>query len=254
MFEPLLQIAIVLHQPSHGGNVGATARAMKVMGLRDLRIVAPRFADVTAQPDAIAFASGATDVLTASRIYAQLDDALADAQWTVAMAMVPREWGGPLLDPRQASQQAHARLADGRAARVAFVFGPERTGLSNDDVLKCRAVCRIPGDPEYGSLNLAQSVQVMSYELRMSAQGADSKDQTFQEAMASHAAVAGMLSHLEQALIDIEFLDPATPKRLMERLASLFARAELTAKEVDILRGIARQIQAKSKAAPDFEQ
>lgn len=250
MFERLTKIAIVLHAPSHPGNVGATARAMKVMGLTDLRLVTPRFTNMLTLPDAIAFASGANDVLANAQLFSTVEDALADAQWTVAMAMVPRQWGGPQHPPRQAALQAHARLADGRAQKVAFLFGPERTGLGNAEVLKCRAACQIPSNPEYGSLNLAQSVQVISYELRMAALEALPTNPVVNlyEPQASHAAIDGMLEHLQQALIDIEFLDPKAPKRLMERLASLFARSELSVKEVDILRGIARQIQLKSKA------
>ncbi len=216
---------------------------MKVMGLRDLRVVTPRFADACTQPEAQAFASGALDVLAAARVYPSIDEALADAQWTVAMAMVPRQWSGPQTSPRPAAAEAAARLADGRAERVAFVFGPERTGLSNEDLLRCRVACQIPADPQYGSLNLAQAVQVMSYELRMAAlEQPNGPRPAGREALATHAAVQGMLADLEQALIAIGFLDPAVPKRLMPRLASLFARTELTAKEIDILRGIAAQM------------
>jgi tRNA/rRNA methyltransferase len=243
------QVAIVLRSPSHPGNIGATARAMKVMGLRDLRVVSPRFADACAQPEAQAFASGALDVLAAARVFASLDDALADAHWTVAMAMVPRQWSGPQTQPRAAALEARARLNDGRSERVAFVFGPERTGLSNEDLLRCRVACQIPADEQYGSLNLAQAVQVMGYELRMAALEGRSAPLTGQrDALATHAAVQGMLADLEQALIAIGFLDPAVPKRLMPRLASLFARTELTTKEIDILRGIAAQMR-EPKAA-----
>ncbi len=222
---------------------------MKVMGLRDLRVVSPRFADACTKPEAQAFASGALDVLAAARVFPSLDEALADTQWTVAMAMVPRQWSGPQTSPRPAAVETAARLQDGRAERVAFVFGPERTGLSNEDLLRCRVACQIPADARYGSLNLAQAVQVMSYELRMAALAGLAEPRAAQcDALASHAAVQGMLADLEQALIAIGFLDPAVPKRLMPRLASLFARTELTGKEIDILRGIAAQMR-EPKAA-----
>jgi tRNA/rRNA methyltransferase len=236
-------IAVVLVAPSHPGNVGATARAMKVMGLSDLRIVQPRFADVTQQADARAFASGAGAVLDAARLFDSLDAAIADAQWSVAMAMQPREYGGPVLAPREAAALAGQHLRSGAAQCVAFVFGPERTGLSNDAVLQCRALCQIPSSPAYGSLNLAQAVQVMSYELYLAAQGPVIAPQTCDDPLASHASITGMLAHLEQSLIAIDFLNPAAPKRLMPRLASLFGRTQLTVKEVDILRGIARQME-----------
>ena len=249
MLEHLEKVAIILHAPSHPGNVGATARAMKVMGLTDLRIVNPRFTDILSLPQAIAFASGASDILANAQIFPTVKDALADTQWSVAMAMIARQWSGPQYSPREAAHQVHARLRDGRAQKVAFLFGPERTGLSNTAVLQCRAMCQIPSNPAYGSLNLAQSVQIISYELRMTAlQTLEVKPNlNSQEPQASYTAIEGMLEHLQQALIDIEFLDPKVPKRLMERLASLFARTELSTKEVDILRGIARQIQIKAK-------
>jgi tRNA/rRNA methyltransferase len=239
----LPRVACVLVNTSHPGNVGACARAMKVMGLTDLRLVAPRFDNVVNKQDAIAFASGALDILRNARVFASLDEALADAQYSVATAMIPRDFSGPLLDPAQAAQHSLARLADGRAAEVAYVFGPERYGLSNEDVLKCRALCQIPTNPDYGSLNLAQAVQVMAYALRAQAlQKAVSEPAQPQDMLASHTAVQGMLEHLQQAAVAVGYLDPAEPKRLMERLASLFARTELTRKEVDILRGIAKHV------------
>ena len=249
MLEHLAKVAIILHEPSHPGNVGATARAMKVMGLTDLRIVNPRFTNMLSLPQAIAFSSGASDILARAQLFPTIEDALADTQWSVAMAMIARHWSGPQYSPRQAADEVHTRLREGRAQKIAFLFGPERTGLSNRAVLQCRALCQIPSNPAYGSLNLAQSVQIVSYELRMAALQTLTVDPTLnrQEPQASHIAIKGMLKHLQQALIDIEFLDPKVPKRLMERLTSLFARTELSVKEVDILRGIARQMQIKAK-------
>jgi tRNA/rRNA methyltransferase len=237
-------VACVLVNTSHPGNVGAAARAMKVMGLTDLRLVAPRFENVVNKQDAIAFASGALDILRNARVFATLDEALADVHYSVATAMIMRGFSGPVQSPVQAAQSCLQRLADDRAQIAALVFGPERYGLSNDDVLKCRALCQIPTSAEYGSLNLAQALQVMVYELRsqalamqMSAWRAPE-----QEILATHAAVQGMLDHLQQAAVAVGYLDPAEPKRLMERLSALFARTELTQKEVDILRGIAKHI------------
>jgi tRNA/rRNA methyltransferase len=240
----LPRVVCVLVNVSHPGNVGAVARAMKVMGLADLRLVAPRFENVANKQEAIAFASGAVDILRNAQTFATLDDALTGVHYSVATAMVPREFSGPLLTPQQAGAQSLQYLQQGAAMQVAYVFGPERYGLSNDDVLKCRAVCQIPTHPDYGSLNLAQAVQVMAYALRAQALAiAPAAAPVLPlETLATHEAVQGMLAHLEQALIAIHYLDPQEPKRLMERLASLFARTELTQKEVDILRGIAKQV------------
>jgi tRNA/rRNA methyltransferase len=240
----LPRVACVLVQVSHPGNVGAVARAMKVMGLTDLRLVAPRFDHVANKQEAIAFASGAVDILRKAQTFASLDDALAGVHYSVATAMVMREFSGPVLTPAQAGAHSLQRLAQGAATQVAYVFGPERYGLSNEDVLRCRALCQIPTHPAYGSLNLAQAVQVMAYALRMEALAftAVASPAAPAELLASHAAVQSMLAHLEQAVTAIGYLDPAEPKRLMQRLAGLFARTEITQKEVDIVRGIAKQI------------
>jgi tRNA/rRNA methyltransferase len=241
----------VLVHTSHPGNVGATARAMKVMGLHDLRLVAPRFENVVNKADAIAFASGALDVLRDARVFATLDEALADVQYSIATAMVTREFSGPVFTPAQASAHSVRLLREESASKVAMVFGKERYGLSNEEVLACRALCQIPTNPDYGSLNLAQAVQVMAYAMRQAAlmQGEVSAA-PMQEPLASHAAIRGMLEHLEQAAVAVGYLDPEEPKRLMPRLAALFARTNLTQKEVDILRGIAKHAISAAKERP----
>ncbi|MFM2398715.1 MAG: hypothetical protein RL341_872 [Pseudomonadota bacterium] len=250
------KVSCVLVETSHPGNVGATARAMKVMGLTDLRLVAPRFENVANKADAIAFASGALDILRDARVFATLDEALGDTQFSIATAMITREFSGPVYAPAAAAQRSIALLHSGAARRVALVFGKERYGLSNEEVLACSSLCQIPTNPDYGSLNLAQAVQVMAYALRMetlhlAAQPVDAAELAPAEGLADHAAVAGMLTHLEQAAIAVGYLDPAEPKRLMPRLASLFARTRLTQKEVDILRGIAKHaIAAANRTKP----
>jgi tRNA/rRNA methyltransferase len=143
----------ILVGTSHAGNVGATARAMKVMGFSDLVLVAPRYADVLERPEAIARASGATDVLAGARITASLGEALDGITYVCATAMTPRDFGPPNFAPRE----LFATLA-ASSHKVAFVFGSERFGLANDDVYACNACLTIPTDPRYGSLNLAQAV------------------------------------------------------------------------------------------------
>ncbi len=163
----LARIAIVLVEPSHPGNVGAAARAMKVMGLATLSIVAPRFDDVLTRPDAIAFASGAIDVLESATIHPTLADALASTTHAIAMSARDREFAPPATTLRDAAADAVGRAATGGS--VAFVFGSERYGLSNDDVLRCQARCRIGTSDDYASLNLAQAVQLAAYECRLAA-------------------------------------------------------------------------------------
>lgn len=225
----------VLVHTSHAGNVGAAARAMKVMGFGDLVLVQPRHADVTCRDDAVAFASGAADVLARARVVPTLADALDGITWACATAMTPRDFGPPTSAPRELLPT----LAAG-TQRVAFVFGGERFGLSNDDVYRCHACLSIPTDPAYGSLNLAQAVQLVAYEWRQALGGFGVPARRGDPALADAVAVQGLLMHAKDVLEQIGFLDPAVPKKLMPRLNQLANRSALTREEVDILRGILR--------------
>jgi tRNA/rRNA methyltransferase len=235
----------VLMHTSHPGNVGAAARAMKVMGFADLVLVAPRDGRAHRHEDALALASGATDVLERARVVATLDEALAGCTWVAATAMTPRDFGPPTHAPRAAFEP----LA-GRGHRVAFVFGGERVGLANDDVYRCHACLSIPTDPAYGSLNLAQAVQVIAYEWRQAMGGFAVAPRTPQRALADDAAVQGLLAHWQQALVHTGYFDPAVPRKLLPRLHRLLLRAELTDEEVHILRGIAGSILRLPAAKP----
>jgi tRNA/rRNA methyltransferase len=225
----------VLVQPSHAGNVGATARAMKVMGFVDLVLVRPRFADVLVRDETLAMASGATDVLAAARCVDSLAEALQGVTHACATAMTPRDFGPPTFAPR-----AHFAQLAASPERVGFVFGPERTGLSNDDVYRCHSCLSIPTHPDYGSLNLAQAVQLIAYDWRQALGGFGVEARTTDAALADVGAVQGLLAHWQQALVEIGYLDPAAPKKLMPRLNQLANRLRLTQEEVHILRGIAR--------------
>jgi tRNA/rRNA methyltransferase len=225
----------VLIGTSHGGNVGATARAMKVMGFGDLVLVAPRFPDVLQSPEARAFASGATDILDRARIVPTLAEALAGTTWAGATAMTPRDFGPPTHAPRPLFERLAAS-----PHRVAFVFGSERFGMSNDDVYRCHAAISIPTAPGYGSLNLAQAVQLIAYEWRQALGGFEVAPRTTAATLADAAAIDGLLGHWRETLQTIGFLDPAAPRKLLPRLQRLVNRAELTVEEVHILRGIAR--------------
>ncbi len=227
----------ILIGTSHPGNVGAAARAMMVMGFTDLVLVAPRFADVLRQPEAQAMASGATDVLDRARIVPTLADALDGVSFACATAMTPRDFGPPTRAPRE----LFAELVSG-TQRVAFVFGSERFGMSNEDVYRCHVCLSIPTVPEYGSLNLAQAVQLLAYDWRQALGGFPVQPRTVDASRADDVAVQGLLDHWRQTLVDIEFLDPAVPRKLMPRLQQLLNRAQLTLEEVHILRGVARAI------------
>lgn len=232
----------ILLNTSHPGNVGAVARAMKVMGFADLVLVAPRFADVLVQEETVAMASGAADILVRARIVDTLAEALDGITCACATAMTPRDFGPPTHAPRE----LFGRLAT-QPRRVGFVFGSERYGMSNEDVYRCHAVLSIPTAPDYGSLNLAQAVQVVAYEWRQALGGFPAAQRVVEPSLAGAQAVQGLLAHWEQALVEIGFLDPAAPKKLMPRLNQLFNRAQLTEEEVHILRGIAKAMQKAGK-------
>ncbi len=227
----------ILLNTSHPGNVGAAARAMKVLGFCDLVLVAPRHPEVLLHPEARAMASGATDVLDRARVVASFAEALDGVTFLCATAMTPRDFGPPTHAPRE----LFATLGQHRH-RVGFVFGSERFGMSNDEVYRCHACLSIPTDPDYGSLNLAQAVQLIAYDWRQALGGFAVQPRTDEPIAADAAAVHGVLNHWEQALRAIGFLDPAAPKKLMPRLNQLFNRAQLTPEEVHILRGIARSM------------
>ena len=232
----------VLVQPSHAGNVGAAARAIKVMGFGDLVLVQPREAGVLAHKDALALASGAADVLQRARVVATLAEALDGITWACATAMTPRDFGPPTFAPRE-----HFAGLASSGQRVAFVFGTERFGMANDDVYRCHACLSIPAQPDYGSLNLAQAVQVIAYEWRQALGGYTVQPRTTDAALADGAAVQGVLEHWQRTLAHIGFLNPAAPKKLMPRLNQLLNRAQLTQQEVHILRGIARMVDGPGK-------
>lgn len=242
--ESLDNVRIVLCQTSHPGNIGATARAMKTMGLSRLYLVNPaKFPD----PEAVAMASGATDLLDEARVCTSLEQALAGCGLVIGLSARRRELSHAPLTARAAAQQA-MQFAAGQ--QVALVFGTEMSGLSNAELILCQQLAMIPANPAYSSLNLAAAVQVLAYELRQSALGEPLLHGSSFPA-ATHDEIEGFYAHLERTLVDIGFLDPAMPKRLMPRLRRLFARARPEKEEINILRGILKSIgNAGNKPAP----
>ena len=276
----------ILINTSHAGNVGAAARAMKTMGFDDMVLVAPRWSNVLNREETIQRASGALDVLKKARIVTTLDEALDGMTHLCATAMTPRDFGPPTRTPRehfelllkknadvQQTQRLELDLVDksqefdenqepmgfaGLPPGMAFLFGCERFGMSNEDVYRCHVALSIPSNPQFASLNLAAALQLVAYEWRLALGGfalTDAEDgatgggvpasSIANGAPADAQQVAGMLAHWERSLIAIGFLDPQAPKKLMPRLNQLFNRAGITQEEIHILRGIAKMMVTK---------
>ena len=246
-----MKTRFILLNTSHAGDVGATARAMKVMGFTDLVLVAPRWDNVLRREETIQRASGALDVLANARIVATLDEAIDSLHHLCATAMTPRDFGPPTREPRPHFADLAAAHGHTPDFGVGFLFGSERFGMRNEDVYRCHTCLSIPTDPTFGSLNLGAAVQVLAYDWRQALGGfaavghgdagaPTTGTQTQDAPLADTQHVAGLLAHWQQSLTDIGFLDPEAPKKLMPRLNQLFNRAQLTQEEIHILRGIAK--------------
>jgi tRNA/rRNA methyltransferase len=233
--DRLAAVRIVLVATSHPGNIGAAARAMMTMGVRQLVLVDPlRYPD----PEATALASGATEVLDRARVVGSLDEALSGCALAIGLSARPREFAGRVLAVREAAAEA---IANADRGDVALVFGTEMSGLSNDELARCAAVATIPSAADFGSLNLAAAVQVVAYELRLAAEGGDVwRAPRF--APATYDEIEALYAHGTRTLAAMRFLDPRMPRRLLPRLRRLFARAGLEREEVSILRGILARI------------
>jgi tRNA (cytidine32/uridine32-2'-O)-methyltransferase len=238
-----IPVRIVLVSTSHPGNIGAAARAMKTMGLSDLALVSPKsFPDA----EATARASGADDVLAAAQQFAQLPAAIANCSYVVGASARIRGGRWPILDPRQT---ASAIVSRSGSERCAIVLGPEQSGLTNEHLSRCDALVHIPTAPDYGSLNLAMAVQVLTYELRMAsllgeAQGPSNQAESRDAPPATAAEIEGFHEHLEEVLTRTGFLHPDHPKQLKRKLRRLFMRAELDRNEINILRGALASLDA----------
>ena len=230
---------IVLCRPSHPGNIGAAARAMKTMGLADLRLIAP---EKFPAPEARWMATNAIDVLDRAQVHATLAEALSDCVAAFALSARPREWSTQVLDVRAAAARATELGGD-----VAFVFGNEQAGLTNEEMLACQYLVHIPANPGFTSLNLAQAVQVVAYELFMTSKPEAGKFRS--EKAATVRDLEGLYGHLEQAAIESGFFEPGSNSKLPTRLRRLFSRVpDLEREEVNIVRGLLKALlKARSK-------
>jgi tRNA/rRNA methyltransferase len=234
----------VLVETSHPGNVGSAARALKTMGFSDLRLISPKIPGVAQAPEAIALASGAVDVLESSQESSSLESAVQDCALVLGLTSRDREFGPPAMNWQDARPLIQSAVLGKQ--RVALLFGPERTGLDNHHLSLCTHRVWLDANPLYPSLNLAQAMMVCAFTLRETlskAAEADPKNSNIEPVdYADPAAVAAMLEHWREGLEAIDYLDPTNPKKLMPRLQALFARTRLYKEEIDLLRGIAKQM------------
>lgn len=234
--DRLAGIRIVLVEPSHPGNIGGAARAMKTMGLSDLAVVNPRrFPD----PQAQWRAAGAQDVLDAVEVFSSVSEATADCHWVVGTSTRSRRIPWPVKSAEEVAAEALAQPPD---HRMAVLFGRETSGLSNDELMRCHCHLQIPANPEYPSLNLAMAVQVVCYELYSQLEGASPRAVPWDQPPATMAQLEGFIEHLETVLVHGGYLDLDNPGQTMTRLRRLFTRAGMDEKEVQMLRGVLKEL------------
>ena len=235
------RVRIILVCPSHPGNIGSAARAMKTMGLTRLYLVTPKSFP---HADATALAVGAADILDTASVCDTLDEALTGTIFSVASTARHRDLSHQIWSPREVASSLMRKTDEGD---VAIVFGPERTGLTIQDATKCNVVSTIPCNADYSSLNLAQAVQVFAYELKViSLDHVILPDDGKLVARATHEETERLIAHFEKVLIDVGFLNLKTPGRVMQRLRRLIARGELEKDELNILRGFLSAVEKKA--------
>lgn len=233
----LSSIRIVLVSTSHPGNIGSTARAMKTMGLGSLYLVNPKsFPDLKARE----MAAGADDILESAVVMNSLDEALSGCQLILGTSARPRGLSLPGLLPVSCAELINQQSDN---TQVAIVFGREHAGLTNEELLKCHYHINIPSNPDYSSLNLAQAVQIIAYELRMKLLSPHAEVALRHEEYATADEIEQFYRHLQEVFIEIQFLKPSNPRRLMQRVRRLFNRINLEKMEVSILRGMLSQVQ-----------
>jgi tRNA (cytidine32/uridine32-2'-O)-methyltransferase len=232
-------IRVILVETSHPGNIGSAARAMKTMGLSRLYLVSPK---IFPAKEAIEMASGAQDVLAGAICVDSLAEALGGVQLAFMTSARPRDLNLPGLTPEKAAEKIAGMGHSADNTEIALVFGRERTGLTNEELLHGHYHIEIPTNPDYCSLNLGQAVQIMAYEVRKHVLDCVAVTTQAEAPLATLDQVEKYYVHLEAVLKQIDFLKPSNPKQVMFKLRRLFNRAKLEATEVNILRGILKQI------------
>lgn len=238
----LNRIRIVLVNTSHPGNIGSVARAMKTMGLAQLYLVAPQYFP---HQKADELAVGATDILKQATVTATLEAAIRDCALVIGTSARSRTIPWPLLTPRRMAEQVRQ---ESPTSQIAIIFGCEQSGLTNEELQRCHLHIQIPANPDYSSLNLAAAVQVIAYELRMASLNEAEVTQGWDYRFATTEEMEKFFTHLQDVLVEIDFLKMNAPRKLMTRLRRLFSRARPDMMEVNMLRGILAAIQEARKA------
>ena len=235
----LSHIKIVLVETTHPGNIGAVARAMKNMAMANLWLVSPK---IFPSADATSRASGADDVLAKATVCQSLQEAIADCQIVIGASARCRTISWPEMTPRECAEHL---VPNGSDNKIAIIFGRENSGLKNHELDLCHFLLRIPCNSEYSSLNIAAAVQVVCYELFVTAGLHESLviGDRGKIPKATAMQMESFYMHLYQALTDIGFMHPDKSKSIMRRLRRIYNRVQLDTKELDILRGILRMSQ-----------
>ncbi|MEH0688504.1 tRNA (cytosine(32)/uridine(32)-2'-O)-methyltransferase TrmJ [Vibrio cholerae] len=234
----LNNVKVVLVGTSHSGNIGSAARAMKVMGLSNMVLVDPQ-CDVDEQ--AIALASGASDIALNAEVVSTLEEAVKECVLVVGSSARSRTLEWPMLTPRECGKKF---VVEGQQAPVALVFGRERTGLTNEELQTCHYHVCIPANPEYSSLNLAMAVQTLSYEVRVAYLDAEQAQYAPSEAeYPKHKELEMFFEHLEKVATETQFINQQQPGKVMNKVRRLFNRARPEAQELNILRGMLSAIE-----------
>ena len=240
-----MSICIVLVGTTHPGNIGASARAMKNMGLHDMRLVNP---EKFPHREASVRASGAEDVLENAIVVSTLAEAIEDCVYVAGASARSRSIDWPSMNPRDAAARI---ISESQKGAVAVVFGPEQSGLCNSDLDHCHTLLTIPTDPNFSSLNLGMAVQVLTYEIRTAQNTDKAPEFEPEQPAATSGEMEHFYAHLEQVITDSRFLDPENPRNLMRRLRRLFIRAKPDKNELNILRGILTSVDSKAPWSKD---
>ena len=238
----LNSVKVVLVGTTHPGNIGATARAMKNMGILDLALVEPK----EFPSDVATFrAKAAKDILEKASVHTSLEEAISECELVVGTSARERTVPWPALNPREAAEEMHKSSLNGK---VAIVFGREDRGLTNEELGLCNFHVHIPSDPEYSSLNLSQAVQILAYEIRLSyLQDRHVNKEYWDVELANNEQTERLINHMDELMQEVDFYDVENPRKLLVRVRRFFKRSKIDVMEANIFRGLFATIQKKLK-------